>query len=70
MGPDGRRSGDVILSLLLTEGVQVRARTQLNAEDYAKAHEAHMSKGTYIKVAGLLQPRRLDNLRSFELIRR
>lgn len=74
MGLDGRRSGDVILSLLLTEGVQVRARTQLNAEDYAKAYQAHMSERTYIKVAGLLhpgrQPRRLDQVRSFELIRR
>jgi hypothetical protein len=74
MGPDGRRSGDVMLSLLLIEGLQVRARTQLNAEDYAKAYQAHMSDGTYIKVAGLLhlgrQPRRLDQPRSFELISR
>lgn len=73
MGPDGRRSGDVILSLLLTEGLQVRARTQLDADDYAKAYQAHISDGTYIKVARLLhpgrQPRRLDQLRSFELIR-
>jgi len=74
MGPDGHRSGDVILSLLLTEGEQVRARTQLSVQDYAKAYQAHMSDGTYIKVAGLLhpgrQPRRLDQIRSFELIRR
>jgi hypothetical protein len=74
MGPDGRRSGDIILSLLLPEGVQVRARTNLNADDYAKADRAHMSDGTYVKVAGLLhpgrQPRQLSGLRSFELIQR
>lgn len=74
MGPDGRRSGDVILSLLLPEGLQVRARTRLNAEDYAKADQAHMDDGTYIKVAGRLhpgrQPRQLDKLKSFELIQR
>lgn len=71
MGPDGRRSGDVIVSLLLREGEQVRARIQLDADDYAKADQAHMRVGHYIKVAGLLhqgrQPRRLE-LRSFELI--
>ena len=74
MGPDGRRSGDIILSLLLPEGVQVRARTNLNADDYAKADRAHMSDGTYVKVAGLLhpgqQPRQLSGLRSFDLIQR
>ena len=74
MGPDGRRSGDVILSLLLPEGLQVRARTRLNADDYAKADLAHMDEGTYIKVAGLLhpgrQPRQLDRLKFFELIKR
>ena len=73
MGPDGRRSGDVILSLLLPEGLQVRARTQLDADAYAKADRAHMIDGTYVKVAGLLhpgrQPRQLQ-LRSFELIQR
>jgi hypothetical protein len=74
MGPDGRRSGDIILSLLLPEGVQVRARTNLSADDYAKADRAHMSDGTYVKVAGLLhpgrQPRQLSSLRSFDLIQR
>ncbi len=74
MGPDGRRSGDVILSLLLPEGLQVRARARLNADDYAKADQAHMADGTYIKVAGLLhpgrQPRQLDRLRSFDVITR
>ena len=74
MGPDGRRSGDVILSLLLPKGLQVRARTRLNADDYAKADLAHMHEVTYIKVARLFhpgrQPRQLDRLKFFELIKR
>jgi hypothetical protein len=72
MGLDGRRSGEVILSLLLPEGVQVRARTSLSSDDYEKADVAHMSDGTYVKLAGRLhpgrQPRQLSDLRSFDLI--
>jgi hypothetical protein len=71
MGPDGRRSGDVILSLLLPEGNHVLARVQLDADDYAKADQAHMREGAFIRVAGVLnqgkQPRRLE-LRVFEVI--
>jgi len=75
MGMDGQRSGEVILSLFLPEGEQVvRARTNLNAEHYEKADQAHMTEGTLVKVAGRLhpgrQPRQLDGLRSFELIQR
>lgn len=74
MGEDGRRSGEVILSLLLPEGEQVRSRTSLNAEQYAKADQAHMTESTYVKVAGKLhpgrQPRQLSELRAFDLIQR
>lgn len=74
MGEDGCRSGEVILSLLLPEGEQVRARTNLSADQYAKADEAHMTEGTYVKVAGKLhpgrQPRQLSDLRAFDLINR
>lgn len=74
MGEDNRRSGEVILSLLLPEGEQVRARTNLNAEQYAKADQAHMTEGTYVKVAGKLlpgrQPRQLSDLRAFDLIQK
>jgi hypothetical protein len=74
MGPEGRRSGDVILSLLLPEELQVGVRTRLNADDYAKADQAHRDAGTYIKVAGVLhsgrQPRQLYRLKFFELIKR
>lgn len=74
MGEDGRRSGEVILSLLLPEGEQLRSRTNLNADQYAKADQAHMIEGTYVKVAGKLhpgrQPRQLSELRAFDLIQR
>ena len=74
MGEGGNRSGEVILSLLLPEGEQVRARTNLNAEQYAKADQAHMTEGTYVKVGGKLhpgrQPRQLSELRAFDLIQR
>jgi hypothetical protein len=74
MGDDGHRSGEVILSLLLPEGEQVRVRTNLNVEQYAKADKAHMSEGTYVKVAGKLhpgrQPRQLSDLVVFDLIER
>ena len=72
MGSDGNRSGEVILSLLLPEGEQVRARTILNPEQYKKADQAHMTDGAYVKVSGRLspgrQPRQLSELRSFDLI--
>lgn len=72
MGGDGLRSGEVILSLLLPEGEQVRARTNLDAEQYRKADQAHMREGAYVKVAGRLhpgrQPRQLSDLSSFEII--
>lgn len=72
MGEDGRRSGEVILSLLLPEGEQVRARTNLNVEQYEKADKAHMNEGVYVKVAGKLhpgrQPRQLSDLLHFDLI--
>jgi hypothetical protein len=73
MGADGRRSGNVVLALLLRdEGETVRARTMLNAEDYAKADRAHMDGRLLVRVSGLLwpgrQPRQLTELSSFELL--
>jgi len=74
MGEDGQRSGEVILSLLLPEGDQVRAHTNLSAEQYKNAIQAHKTEGTYVKVGGKLhpgrQPRQLSELRSFDLIQR
>lgn len=72
MGQDGKRSGEVILSLLSPDGEQVRARASLNAEQYDQADKAHMTDGAYVKVTGKLhpgrQPRQLSDIKSFELM--
>ena len=72
MGPDGRRAGEVILSLLSSDGEQVRARANLNAEQYEQADKAHMADGAYVKVTGKLhpgrQPRQLSDIKSFDLL--
>ena len=72
MGKDGQRSGDVILSLLSPDGEQVRARANLDAEQYVKADRAHMTDGAFILVRGRLhpgrQPRQLTAITSFELM--
>lgn len=72
MGPDGKRSGEIILSLLTPDGEQVRASANLNAADYEKADKAHMTEGAFVKVTGKLhpgrQPRQLSDITSFELM--
>ena len=72
MGSDGRRAGEVILSLLSSDGEQMRARANLNAKDYEQADKAHMTDGAYVKVTGKLhpgrQPRQLSDIKSFELM--
>jgi len=72
MGENGRRSGEVILALLLQEGESIRARASLSAEEYEKADKAHMTEGSYVQVAGKLQqgrqPRQMSEISRFELI--
>ena len=73
MGDDGRRSGVVVLSLLLPdEGESVRARTVLSAENYTKADNAHMTNGAYVRVTGRLhagrQPRQLTDMTNFDVL--
>lgn len=73
MNPDGRRSGEVLLSLLLPdEDEAVRARVVLSAEDYRKADQAHMTNNAYIRVVGRLrqgrQPRQMTDVSRFDLI--
>jgi hypothetical protein len=75
MDESDRRSGDVILALLLPdEGETVRAKVSLSADDYSKADVAHMTNGAYVKVTGRLrpgrQPRQLTNVSCFERIGR
>lgn len=73
MGQDGRRAGVVVLSLLLAdEGESVRARTVLSADDYALAHQAHVTNGSYVRVTGCLrpgrQPRQLTDVTAFQVL--
>lgn len=73
LNPDGLRSGEVILSLLLPdEDETVRARAMLSAEDYRKASQAHMTNNAYVRVLGRLrpgrQPRQLTDVTRFEVI--
>ena len=73
MGDDGKRSGEVILRLLLPDGDElVRARANLTTDQYELADKAHMTDGAFVKVAGKLhpgrQPRQLSNIKSFELM--
>lgn len=72
MGPDGKRAGEVVLSLLTPDGEQVRARANLNADQYEQADKAHMKEGAFVKVKGKLhpgrQPRQLNDITSFELL--
>ena len=72
MGEDGRRSGEVILALLLQEGESVRARVSLTSDEYEKAIKAHKTEGAYVQVAGKLQqgrqPRQMSEISRFELL--
>ena len=74
MGDDGRRSGDVILALLLPEGESIKVKAVLDSDAYAKADKAHMTDGMYVQVSGRLhpgrQPRSLTDVTAFELIKR
>lgn len=73
LGADGRRSGNVLLGLLLTDEEQtVRATVSLNPDQYADAVSAHQTAGAYVRVVARLksgrQPRRLTELTDFQLI--
>lgn len=69
MGHDGRRSGQVVLNLLLEDEV-VRAQVNLTADQYVLADRIHMTEGAYAIIAGRLrpgrQPRRLTEIARFE----
>lgn len=73
MGDDGRRSGVVVLAVLLAEeGESVRARAVLTPEQYAIADQAHMTNGAYVRVTGKLrpgrQPRQLADITDFSIV--
>lgn len=74
MGDDGQRSGEVVLSLLLQDGESVRARTILDAQQYADAIEAHKQDGLFVSFSGRLsragrQPYSLNGISHFTLLR-
>jgi hypothetical protein len=71
-GIDGRRAGEVVLSLLY-EGEQIPARVSLNADQYAIADQVHMVPGGFVKLHGVLQRgkrlSRIIDLKDFKRIR-
>lgn len=74
MGDDGRRSGSVVLAVLLPEeGESVRARSILTSEQYTIADQAHMTNGAYVRITGRLcpgrQPRQLTDITDFRIVR-
>jgi hypothetical protein len=54
VGEDGRRSGEVIFALLLPDEEVVRARGNLNTDDYDKAVTAHEKGRGYVAFNGVL----------------
>lgn len=56
VGEDGRRSGEVAFALLLQDGEVVRARGNLNADDYETAVNAHEKGRGYVSFNGVLKP--------------
>jgi hypothetical protein len=72
MDTRGRRSGDVIIALLLPEGESVHARLTLTPDHYEAAARAHLTQGAYVIATGRLhhgrQPRLLSDIRHFGLL--
>jgi hypothetical protein len=70
---DGNRSGDVVLHILIPDGDPIRARVNLDVDQYKIADQAHMNGRTpYVKLRGRLrpgnQPQRISNLSLFQPI--
>ncbi len=68
---DNRPEGQVVLRVIPPEGEVVRARAELNAEDYAVADRAHM-RNLPFSLEGVLRPVgrtfRIDEVAGFEII--
>lgn len=71
VGADGRRSGEVVFSLL-KDGEQLRVRASLDAEQYLTAMRAHERGDAYVVLRGLLHRGqrlgRIESLRSIQLL--
>lgn len=73
VGEDGRRCGEVVLSVLLPDEEElIKARTDLTPEDYEKAVIAHERGQSYIKLKGQLKRglriSRIDNPENLMLV--
>ena len=73
VGEDGKRSGEVILSLLLPDETElVKAKVRLDSNDYLLAVQAHERGRTYIQLHGVLRRgdriSRIDRPEDFSLI--
>ena len=73
VGEDGKRSGEVILSLLLPDETElVKAKVRLDSNDYLLAVQAHERGRTYIQLHGVLRRgdriSRIDRPEDFALI--
>lgn len=70
-GENGRRAGEVILALLIESEI-VKARLNLNTNQYEVAYKAHGVIGGLVKVKGKLHPgqriRTLDDIELFEQV--
>lgn len=69
-GQDGHRSGEVVFALLI-ENELVRARANLNVEQYQAAIRAHEKGGAYVMIKGILNRQTrvgvVDNISDFKL---
>jgi hypothetical protein len=55
VGEDGHRSGEVVFALLLPDEEVVKARGNLDPENYEKAVHAHEKGRGYVSFNGLLK---------------
>ncbi|BCM90381.1 hypothetical protein IAD21_02233 [Abditibacteriota bacterium] len=72
MGRDGRRFGEVIFRLFLSEeDAPIRAKAELSSALYAQADKAHMTDGAHVLFHAKLhpgrQPRRLSDIEGVEI---
>jgi hypothetical protein len=71
VGEDGKRSGLVMLSILYENEI-IKAKANLNSNDYELAIEAHKKAGSYVEINGLLKRNKnyytIEEIKSFRLI--
>ncbi len=69
VGADGRRSGEVVFSLLKKDGEELRARATLDSTQYSIAMRAHARGDAYIVLRGVIhQRRRISRIEPLNLV--